>query len=77
MGRCAGRARHWFTIWGTVGLRSPVCTACGAPNPRPLSDDEWAALISCREARGYPFMDDIENAIIARTSAQPVPADQS
>jgi hypothetical protein len=43
--RCPGRARHWRIAFGTVGLRSPVCVCCGSPNPKPLTDEEWAALI--------------------------------
>ena len=43
--RCPHRARHWRIAFGTVGLRTPVCVYCGSPNPKPLTDDEWAALI--------------------------------
>jgi hypothetical protein len=39
--RCTGGARHWFTVVGAVGLRSPVCRRCGAPNPR-ITEDELA-----------------------------------
>jgi hypothetical protein len=43
--RCRGRARHWRIAFGTVGLRTPVCVYCGDPNPKPLTDQEWAELI--------------------------------
>jgi hypothetical protein len=33
----SGYVRHWFTVHGRVGLRSPVCVRCGAENPDPLS----------------------------------------
>jgi hypothetical protein len=52
MARCPGRARHWYTIWHTIGLRSPVCTHCGLPNPRPLTDQEWAGLAGYRNTGG-------------------------
>lgn len=44
MARCGGHQRHWFSIRGQAYLRSPVCVRCGAPNPRPLADDEWSQL---------------------------------
>jgi len=31
--RCPSRGRHWFTVYGEVGLRRPSCVSCGAPNP--------------------------------------------
>jgi hypothetical protein len=42
--RCPGHGRHWFTIHGVVGLRTPRCIRCGTPNPKPLTNDEWAEL---------------------------------
>jgi hypothetical protein len=47
--RCLGGARHWFTVYGRVGRRSPICRRCGSPNPRPLSAAE---MLAYREARG-------------------------
>jgi hypothetical protein len=41
---CPGHGRHWFALHGQVGLRSPVCVRCGAPNPRPLSEGELREL---------------------------------
>lgn len=41
---CPGNARHWFSVHGQAYLRSPVCVRCGAPNPRPLTDDQWDQL---------------------------------
>ena len=43
---CPSRARHWRIIPGTVGVRAPVCTTCGSPNPKPLTEQEWAELMS-------------------------------
>jgi hypothetical protein len=39
---CKGRMGHWYSVYGEVGLRSPVCVRCGAPNPR-FSDAEQKA----------------------------------
>lgn len=25
--------RHWFTRYGSVGVRAPFCQRCGSPNP--------------------------------------------
>jgi hypothetical protein len=36
--RCG--TRHWFSVYGAPGLRSPVCRRCGAPNPRRLNESE-------------------------------------
>lgn len=43
--RCPGRVRHWRIAFGTVGMRTPVCVYCGSPNPKPLTENEWAELI--------------------------------
>ena len=45
MTNCPGHARHWFTVRGHVGLRSPKCVRCGAPNPRQLTTDDWRGLL--------------------------------
>lgn len=37
--KCPHNERHWFT--GPPGLRLPFCLRCGAPNPKPLNEDEW------------------------------------
>lgn len=69
MSRCPGHGRHWYTVHGAVGLRSPVCVRCGDPNPRPLSEDEWAELtgFAALEAKaGYPLGGAIGQAIAAR-----------
>jgi hypothetical protein len=42
---CPGRARHWRIAFRTVGMRTPVCVYCGSPNPKPLSEEEWASLL--------------------------------
>jgi hypothetical protein len=31
---------HWFTVYGEVGLRSPVCVRCGAPSPKFTKQDQ-------------------------------------
>jgi hypothetical protein len=49
---CTSGARHWFTVYGAVRMRSPVCGRCGAPNPRPLSDDDWDALAAYVDSGG-------------------------
>jgi hypothetical protein len=36
----------------TVGMRAPVCIYCGSPNPRPLTEAEWAEVIGWAEAYG-------------------------
>lgn len=51
MGSCHGYQRHWFSIYGQAYLRSPVCVRCGAPNPRPLTDDELDDLADFVKAR--------------------------
>lgn len=43
--RCHGHFRHWFTVHGFVGLRSPKCVRCGASNPTPLTTDDWWDLL--------------------------------
>jgi len=46
--RCHGHLRHWFSVdarlAGGIGLRSPVCVRCGAPNPTPLTTDDWQQI---------------------------------
>jgi hypothetical protein len=49
--RCTGGARHWFSLAGLTGVRTPVCVRCGEPNPRKLSDAEWADLAYWRGHR--------------------------
>lgn len=36
---CPNRARHWFTVYGMVGLRRPDCARCHAPNPKFTVED--------------------------------------
>lgn len=43
--KCPGSQRHWFTVRGHVGLRSPICVRCGAPNPATLTTDDWWQLL--------------------------------
>lgn len=43
--KCPGHQRHWFTVRGAVGLRSPICVRCGAENPRSLTTDDWWQLL--------------------------------
>jgi len=70
--------RHWFTVWGHPGLRSPVCLHCGAPNPRPLTDQDWAGLINVRDQRGGPWPNrGLEQAIADRRAAQRVLAQKT
>lgn len=49
---CPHRMRHWFTIYGAVGLRKPHCE-CGAPNPNwtPEMQAEWDAYEEFERAR--------------------------
>jgi hypothetical protein len=47
---CFSHARHWFSLFGCVGARTPVCVRCGAPNPRPLSKDDYGYLRHLLEA---------------------------
>lgn len=53
---CGHRVRHWFSVYGAVGLRSPKCRRCGAPNPRPLTEQEMrdyeAHMEYLRDLRG-------------------------
>ncbi len=50
---CRGHIRHWFTVYGSPGLRTPVCVrGCGTPNPRPLTEDEWRDLAQYRRLVG-------------------------
>lgn len=42
--KCPGHHRHWFSVHGQAYLRSPVCVRCGAPNPRPLSEEDLGNL---------------------------------
>lgn len=65
--RCPGRGRHWRTAIGTVGLRTPVCVWCGSPNPRPLTDHEWEALIDW--SRISSVGDHVRTAIEAHKAA--------
>lgn len=55
--RCKYGYRHWFTLYGWVGVRTPTCQRCGDPNPnitdeqreeyeglmRHLREDRWLA----------------------------------
>jgi hypothetical protein len=57
MSHCGNsHSRHWFTVYGNPGLRSPVCRRCGIPNPRPLTEieqreyDVWLEYIQARRA---------------------------
>jgi hypothetical protein len=51
--RCIGSTRHWFTIYGMPGLRSPFCVrGCGTPNPVPLEPREWDELLYYRDRYG-------------------------
>lgn len=55
--RCS--ARHWFGVYGFVGVRAPICARCGAPNPRWNERDreayEDAIAMKARWAEGiYP-----------------------
>lgn len=36
LARCVTGGRHWFTLYGRVGARSPVCvrSGCDVKNPR-------------------------------------------
>ena len=43
--RCPGHGRHWFSVRGHVGLRSPICVRCGAANPKLLTTDDWWQLL--------------------------------
>lgn len=65
--RCPGRARHWRIAFGTVGMRTPVCVYCGDPNPKPLTDAEWADLIDLSRHRSVG--DHVRTAIEAREAA--------
>jgi hypothetical protein len=57
--------RHWYTLFGHPGLRSPLCVRCAHPNPRPLSETEWDELLHHRQRRGRPFGSQLEAAITA------------
>ncbi len=65
---CAGAARHWFSVYGAAGLRTPVCVrwGCGSPNPRPLSDEEWAELAAHEKMTGRQFAGPVGTALRAR-----------
>jgi hypothetical protein len=59
---CQGGVRHWFTLYGRVGVRSPWCMRCAAPNPRKLTPselEEFEAHTSpeyrARLAEGRPY----------------------
>jgi hypothetical protein len=58
--------RHWFTVYGSPGLRTPVCVrGCGTPNPKPLNDREWDELLAYRDRFGRMFVTGLEDAITA------------
>ena len=44
-GGCPGHGRHWYTVRGHVGVRSPKCIRCGFPNPTPLTTDDWQQVL--------------------------------
>jgi hypothetical protein len=62
--RCAGHSRHWFAPYGVPGVRLPKCIRCGAPNPRPLTTDDWGYLVSgdpnLKTLAGEPMVEDVE-----------------
>ena len=39
-GGCPGHKRHWFSLYGRVGVRSTTCVRCGAPNPKPVMPEQ-------------------------------------
>jgi hypothetical protein len=45
--QCPNRTRHWFTVYGMVGMRRPDCSSCGEPNPKFTEQDriEWEAYM--------------------------------
>lgn len=43
---CPGHSRHWFSVYGYVGVRSPKCVRCGFPNPKLLTTDDWHDLLN-------------------------------
>lgn len=51
--RCPNRARHWFTVYGQVGLRRPDCSSCGFPNPHFTEEQrhEYEAFVEYIRAR--------------------------
>jgi hypothetical protein len=61
---CPGRVRHWRAVLGVTGYRAPACVYCGSPNPRPLSEREWADLI--RIAAFHNVGDHVRTAIEER-----------
>jgi hypothetical protein len=63
-GMCPGRVRHWRIAFNTVGLRTPVCVFCGSPNPKPLNEYEWGALIDW--ARDHSVGDHVWTALEER-----------
>lgn len=40
---CPGHARHLYTL--PDHRRAPVCVRCGHENPKPLTVEEWDALV--------------------------------
>ena len=68
--RCPGRMRHWRIAYGTVGMRTPVCTECGSPNPKPLSEFEWRDLIGWASQPGVNVGDHVRTAIEAYEAAR-------
>ena len=44
-----------------------MCARCDAPNPRPLSEDDWLNLLSYYgKMQGYPFSTGLRAAVEAR-----------
>ena len=43
---CGNNRRHWFRPYGCVGLVTPNCVRCDAPNPRytPTVEAEMVAM---------------------------------
>ena len=49
-GRCGHYSRHWFAP--IAYLRTPKCVRCGAPNPRPLTEEEQIEYDEWKASRG-------------------------
>lgn len=60
---CNGYRRHWFTMFGVRGLRTPICSRCRRElNPTWTAADqrEWDRMW----AKMFPEIDEIARTIV-------------
>jgi hypothetical protein len=66
VGKCKGAVRHWWSVYGLVGLKSPICSHCYAINPFFTAEDAVEYDANRRYANSMNAADLIEWATAKR-----------